>query len=62
MREKEVMQKTFFHGNGTLRSRTFLPEKRAYGSNKVLKTAWLFRIHILEGHNQMRPGWQCATG
>ena len=44
MKFGEVMQRTFFHGNGTLLSRTVLPGKHTYDCSKVLKRAWLFRI------------------
>ena len=38
-------QKTSFHGNGTLLSRTFFQEKHACADNTVPERAWWSRIH-----------------
>ena len=46
IRLEEVMQRTFFHENGTWLFRTFLPEKHVCDYDRVLKIAWSNRIRI----------------
>ena len=52
------MQKTFFHENGTLLSRTFLQEKHVYEHNRVPETPfYAYRQGIPEDHIQKKEEW-----
>ena len=56
------MQKTFFHENGTLLSRTFLQEKHVHEHNKVPETPfYAYRQDIPEDHSQKKEEWMYAT-
>lgn len=56
------MQKTFFHENGTLLSRTFLQEKHVYEHNRVPETPFYdYRQGIPEDHSQKKEEQMCAT-